>query len=175
MLSLPEKHALLLAPFHNAQPKNIIAAATVKREGRTAVCAGGSRGDASLPGRLGPRQRDVLPWATPGSPPTENRCAAQPEVMDRQGAPSGKLPPYRCLSAAPSWQCRDLHHSSPSLFPMALILLVKFLCQEQEKVNNVGKSRGADHFSRVRYLNELKNSGSFTPQTHHHHHQVMHF
>lgn len=37
--SLPEKHAPLFASFHNAQPKNIIAAATVHRDRRMAVCA----------------------------------------------------------------------------------------------------------------------------------------
>lgn len=52
---LPEKYAPLFASFDNAEPKNIIAAATVNRDRRMAVCAGGSKGDTSQAGRLGPR------------------------------------------------------------------------------------------------------------------------
>lgn len=55
--SLPEKHATVFASFHNAQLKNIIAAATVNGDRRIAVCAGGSKGARSQAGRyvLGPR------------------------------------------------------------------------------------------------------------------------
>lgn len=47
---LPEKHTPLFASFHNAQPKNIIAASTVNGDRRMAVCAGGSKGDRREPG-----------------------------------------------------------------------------------------------------------------------------